>query len=221
MQADEKNYFIKNLLLKEKEYEVAALQEQLDYMRNQNLELMKLSKKASEEASTLKRELHDANADIRAGKAEFATKHARQAAGFAKKFDNLKFELRRIIDEGARFREYADFEQQVLEVCLTKLEGKCKLYREGGKKLRAVLRIPRLTRLYHDLIRRDGLDEFASLDQVYDLHFKTAVGDFSPSRLAETPEVERHLMSRSLHRADLAAAPRLRSSLVDEHPRGQ
>jgi len=83
---------------------------------------------------------------------------------------------------------------------VTKLEGKCKLYREGGKKLRAVMRIPRLTRLYHDLIRRDGLDEFASLDQVYDLHFKT-VGDFSPKRLAETPAVERHLMSRSLNQA--------------------
>ena len=225
MQADDKNYFIKNLLLKEKAYEMAALEEQLDYTRNQNLELMKLSKKASEEASTLKRELHDANADMRAGKADFATKHARQAAGFAKRLDNLKRELRRTIDESASYREYADFEQQVLEVCLSKLEGKCKLYREGGKKLRAVLRIPRLTRLYHDLIRRDGLDEFASLDQVYDLHFKTAVGDFSPSRLAETPEVERHLMSRSLNQADLVAsnnlAPRLRSSLVDEHPRGQ
>jgi DNA repair ATPase RecN len=197
------------------------LKEKLDFTRNQNLELMKLSKKASEEASTLKRELHDANADIRAGKVEFAMKHARQAEGFEKMLDNLKFELRRTIDESARYREYADFEQQVLEACVTKLQGKCKLYREGGKKLRAVLRIPRLTRLYHDLIRRDGLDEFASLDQVYDLHFKTAVGDFSPTRLAETPAVERHLMSRSLNQADLAAAPRLRSSLVDEYPRGQ
>lgn len=182
---------------------------------------MKLSKKASEEASTLKRELHDANADIRAMKAEFVMKHARQAEGFGKMLDNLKFELRRTLEESARFREYADFEQQVLEVCVTKLEGKCKLYREGGKKLRAVLRIPRLTRLYHDLIRRDGLDEFASLDQVYDLHFKTAVGDFSPKRLAETPEVERHLMSHSLNQADLVAAPRLRSSLAGEYPRGQ
>jgi hypothetical protein len=77
MQAGEKNYFIKNLLLKEKEYEMEALKDKLEYTRNQNLELMKLSKKASEEASTLKRELHDANADIRAGKAEFAMKHAR------------------------------------------------------------------------------------------------------------------------------------------------
>jgi hypothetical protein len=55
MQAEEKNYFIKNLVLKEKEYEMAALTEKLEYTKNQNLELMKLSKKASEEASTLKR----------------------------------------------------------------------------------------------------------------------------------------------------------------------
>jgi hypothetical protein len=63
---------------------------------------------------------------------------------------------------------------------VAKLENKCRLYREGGKKLRAVLRIPRLTRMYHDLIRVDGKDEFESLDHVYDIHFKTVAADFSP-----------------------------------------
>ena len=207
IQADEKCYFIKNLLLKEKEFEQQRLQEKLDVTKNQNLELMKLSKKAQEEASALKRDLYDTREELRAKKAEFEVKYARQARRFAKVLDNVKFELRRVIDEGNRYKEYADYEQQVLEVCVGKLETKCKLYREGGKKLRAVLRIPRLTRLYHDLIRRDGRDEFESLDQVYDLHFKTVAADFSPQRLAEAPEVERHLVARAVVNQTELGAP--------------
>ena len=71
---------------------------------------MKLSKKAQEEASGLKRDLYDTREELQAKMAEFEVKYARQTRRFAKVLDNIKFELRRVIDEGNRYKEYAEYE---------------------------------------------------------------------------------------------------------------
>ena len=43
--------------------------------------------------------------------------------------------------------------------------------------MRAVLRIPRLTKLYHDMIRGEKMQEFASLDMVYERHYTKVAED--------------------------------------------
>ena len=38
--------------------------------------------------------------------------------------------------------------------------------------MRAILRIPRLCKLYHDRVRSDKMKEFQILDDIYEEHFK-------------------------------------------------
>lgn len=64
--------------------------------------------------------------------------------------------------------------------------------------MRAVLRIPRLTRMYHEKIKRENMDEFECLDKIYDEHFVKMTEDWSPKQFKELPIAERNLISRSL-----------------------
>lgn len=46
--------------------------------------------------------------------------------------------------------------------------------------MRAVLRIPRLTKMYHEQVKREKMDEFECLDEIYDNHFLLQTENMSP-----------------------------------------
>ena len=60
---------------------------------------------------------------------------------------------------------------------ITKLGGQADLFKENARRMRAVLRVPRLTKLYHDLIRGENMHEFSSLDRIYEGHFNKVAED--------------------------------------------
>lgn len=45
------------------------------------------------------------------------------------------------------------------------------MFKESTKQMRSVLRIPRLCKQFHDKVREGNMDEFKSLDYVYQRHF--------------------------------------------------
>ena len=53
-----------------------------------------------------------------------------------------------------------------------KMEEKLDIYMQNAKKMKAVLRLPMLTKKYHDLVREQKMPEFESLELVYKHHYE-------------------------------------------------
>lgn len=86
-----------------------------------------------------------------------------------------------------------------METCVAKLEHRVSLYREGGKKMRAVLRIPRLCKQYHDMINDGAKDDFECLNEVYDRHFTVIANtEAQENNVRPVAIAERNAISRSI-----------------------
>lgn len=46
------------------------------------------------------------------------------------------------------------------------------MFTANSKKMKAVLRLPRLCKQYHDLIREEKMPEFESLELVFNRHYE-------------------------------------------------
>ena len=66
--------------------------------------------------------------------------------------------------------------------------------------MRAVMRVPRLTKQYHDSIRQDKIPELASLDGVYEKHFQLVADEYEgeDEALKHLSAVEGSLLARAM-----------------------
>lgn len=62
--------------------------------------------------------------------------------------------------------------------------------------MRAVLRIPRLCKLYHDRVRADKMKEFQILEDIYEEHFKIVSNDFQEKYQDNLSIAEKTLISK-------------------------
>ena len=67
--------------------------------------------------------------------------------------DAAKFELEKIHSIHRSYIEYTQIEQKIQESVIHKLNQQVYLFKENAKRMRAVLRVPRLTKEYHDQIK--------------------------------------------------------------------
>ena len=81
----------------------------------------------------------------------------RVTKSYEEKVGNLKFEIKRLNDVFDTFKEYTSHEYRLKDVILEKLENQALVFKENARRMRAVLRVPRLTKLYHDMIREEKM----------------------------------------------------------------
>jgi len=67
-------------------------------------------------------------------------------------------------------------EIQIKDGVIKNLEDRVELFKANCKSMRAVLRVPRLAREFHDLMAAGNLSEFDCLTDVYERHYR-AVGE--------------------------------------------
>ena len=62
--------------------------------------------------------------------------------------------------------------------------------------MRAILRIPRLCKLYHDRVRSDKMKEFQILDDIYEEHFKIVSNENEGNSKKQYTIAEKTLISK-------------------------
>ena len=62
--------------------------------------------------------------------------------------------------------------------------------------MRAILRIPRLCKLYHDRVRSDKMKEFQILDDIYEEHFKIVSNENEGNSKKQYTVAEKTLISK-------------------------
>lgn len=94
-----------------------------------------------------------------------------------------------------RLRKYGDIQTKINDAILEKSQNNHDVHMQTMKKVKAVLRIPILTKKFHDLIQKENMDEFDSLDLVYRKHFDL-VGEQNESMSPpqKMSKVQRHLV---------------------------
>jgi len=68
-------------------------------------------------------------------------------------------------------KTYNKFDNTITSKVADVLDGQVKMYKENARRMRAVLRVPRLCKLYHDQVRQDNMEEFDPLDKIYEAHY--------------------------------------------------
>ena len=125
-------------------------------------------------------------------------------------------------------------ELRVKDAIIAALEKRVDLFKANATRMRAVLRVPRLAREFHDLMAAGNLTEFACLADVYDRHYR-ALGESldpdgqkerrvpdSPGRSPTRNAPPQTLEALSLAERSLVARSVAGSSLLDaEEPQTQ
>jgi hypothetical protein len=84
------------------------------------------------------------------------------------KIEGLKSELLKIHDFHSQYVEYAEMEIKLVTQICEKLEEQNMVFKENAKKMRAVLRIPRLCNEFHENLKVSKNPEFNILEGIYE-----------------------------------------------------
>ena len=84
-------------------------------------------------------------------------------------------------------------ELKVKDAVIKKMEKRAELFNLCTKKIKAVLRVPRLAKQFHDMMAEGKCGEFDCLEAVYDHHFGAlgrSLDDEEPIKL-RSPNTEK------------------------------
>jgi len=89
---------------------------------------------------------------------------------------------------------------KIKNTIIDKLEKRVKLFKDNARKMRAVLRVPRLTKQYQDMVREERIPEFDCIEKVYQRHFEGLAEDIVefPENYKRLSIAERSLLDRSV-----------------------
>lgn len=94
-----------------------------------------------------------------------------QSSVFQQEIAKQKDEIQRLCDHENDYKQYAEFELNVKDAIILTYKTRLELLQGNAKKMKAVLRVPRLTKQYHDMTRDHHLPEFDSIEKIYDRHY--------------------------------------------------
>jgi hypothetical protein len=83
-----------------------------------------------------------------------------EAKKYEYKMDQLKLEIFRLCDNSKWEKRYNEQELIVKDSIISNLKMQMKSMTGSTKKMRAVLRIPRMSKQFHDMTRIENLPEF-------------------------------------------------------------
>ena len=97
-----------------------------------------------------------------------------------------------------RYRAFTTHEYDVMKRIGQKYKAMLELFTDNSQKMRAILRVPRLTKQFQDQCREEGMPEYKALDKIYAEHFmgegsklKSKANDFNQLSVAEQSMIQR------------------------------
>lgn len=168
----ERENVIEEVVVREKNAQIAKLLDENYLLNSQVTALKDFWRKSQEECSSLKHEIARLGEVAKLVKRDHDLEKIKQAARFQDKIDKLKDEIADIKHHHKCYRNMVEAEYGLKEVIQDMLESQLNIFKENARKMRAVLRVPRLCKMFHDTVsgpasRRD----FQILDQLYEKHF--------------------------------------------------
>lgn len=134
-------------------------------------ELYDLLKKSCDSEIQLKIKVHDFENQIK----KLKERQKIELQNLDKKHKDLEYkliqEIKRQHQELNNLKKYNQHDNDITARIADILDGQVKMYKENARRMRAVLRVPRLCKMYHDQVRQDQMDEFQCLDKIYEAHY--------------------------------------------------
>ena len=104
------------------------------------------------------------------------------------------------IDKGKayidRYQAYTKIERNVQKAIQKKTNATLDITSENCRKLKAIIRIPMLCKKYHDMIREQNMEEFDSLETIYQEHFERLEKELLEEDVQKLSVVEQELIKR-------------------------
>lgn len=95
-------------------------------------------------------------------------------------------------------RSFVDLQQEVDQVLIKKLTQDSGALSECLRKVKAILRVPMLSKKFHDLMKQENWEEYDLLDAIYCQHFNLQVNELDRERQRASYKnlalVDRHLV---------------------------
>ena len=131
--------------------------------------------------------MFDARAEIVSMKRQHEEALADTKSGVDDTLANLAGEIKRLIDIRQNREKIAKIELKIKDATIVNLENRLDLFTDNSKKMKAILRVPRLTKQFHDKLGEGKLSEFACLEKVYDHHYEAMGTLFSDNEESASP----------------------------------
>lgn len=96
---------------------------------------------------------------------------------------------------------------------------KLKVLNSNSKKMRAVLRVPRMAKQFHDMTRIENLPEFECIEDIYNKHYELTAEEILEKE--NSPDFRKlSIAEKSLIQRSLGTPPNFNMDSVDpfEHP---
>ena len=158
-------------MLREKEEELRNAKDEISFVSDQVEQVRRLLEQSNDERSQLAHDNYRLRLETEQVKKDYEAKIRGIKAGHEKQIHNLKFEIKRLNDVFDTYKECVAVEYKLKDAIIDKLDTSVTIFKENGRRMRAVLRVPRLTKQYHDMVRGEEMAEFACLDEVYERHY--------------------------------------------------
>ena len=172
LHAEEKERLVESVVVKEKIALVKTREAEVLFLRNQLRELESLLKVTMAEQIDLKIKLFEARNEISALHRQHELDITAKEGGIKERIAGLIEEIKRLCEVQSDQKEFAKMELKVKDAVIMKLERRLELFNDNSRKMKAVLRVPRLTKQFHDLMAPGNLAEFDCLERVYDHHYE-------------------------------------------------
>lgn len=111
-----------------------------------------------------------------------------QAKNYEYKMDQLKTEIHRLCDVSKWEKIYNEWELKVKDATIENLIQRCKVLSAQTKMTRAVLRLPRMSKQFHDKTRIENLPEFDCIEEIYNKHFELSAEEMKDRDRDSSPE---------------------------------
>ena len=170
--SDSENHeFVKNSLIQESHLNCVNFESQVWNSKNEIAALQTMYEQASEENGRLKNELFDTKkkwkAEVRQLKADFKVKEDK----YVTTIENRDRSLKSLAEHFRLFKGFTELQARLEKSILKKTSGNFDVVTENCRKLKAILRVPILSKKFHDLIREKNMEEYESLEYVYSKHY--------------------------------------------------
>lgn len=172
LHAEEKERLVESVVVKEKEALVKTREAEVLFLRNQLRELESLLKVTMADEIDLKIKLFEARGEISALHRQHELTMTAKEGGIKDRIAGLIEEIKRLCEVQSDQKEFGKMELKVKDAVISKLERRLELFTDNSRKMKAVLRVPRLTKQFHDLMAPGNLAEFDCLERVYDHHYE-------------------------------------------------
>jgi len=202
------------LVCRAKDEEIRGLKQELEALKNERDQQFLLLEREMATASRLAAELRTARREIRDLAASQQEQEAARERRFAHERADLQTKIMKLQTQMNKFRKYNELELAIKDATIQKKDLLITKFRANTKKMRAILRVPRLSRLFHEGLREERLPEYEVLEQVYDAHYELAE-EWLPADRYESQEERASFVGTKDGVARLDAARKL--SLVEQH----